>query len=116
MRFVVHLFIAAVALWVAVTIVPGLHYTGSLLMLLGVALVFGVLNAVVKPVLLLLSLPLLILSLGLFTLILNAFLLWLTGTLSQALGLGFSVAGFWAAFLGAIVVSVVNIALSLMID
>jgi hypothetical protein len=60
----------------------------------------------------LLALPLLILTLGLFTFVLNALTLWLTGTISDALGLGFHVAGFWAAFFGALVVSLVSLMLS----
>jgi putative membrane protein len=113
MRFLVHLLITAAALWVATKIVPGIQYTGSFLTLLGVALVFGALNALVKPVLLVLSLPVMILTLGLFTLILNALLLWLTSAFSSALGLGFHVNGFVAAFLGALVVSVISFVLSI---
>ena len=116
MRFLLRLLINAAALWVAVQIVPGIQYAGTLLTLLAVALIFGLLNTIVKPVLLLLSLPLLIVTLGLFTLILNAILLWLTSSLSGAFGIGFHVNGFLAAFFGAIVVSIVSIVLSLAID
>jgi putative membrane protein len=116
MRFLFRLLANAAALWTAVQVVPGIQHHGTVLALLGVALIFGVINAIVKPVLLLLSLPLLLVTLGLFTLVLNAMLLWLTSSLSAALGLGFHVSGFAAAFLGAIVVSLVSIALSLIID
>jgi putative membrane protein len=115
MRFVMRLLINAAALWAAVRLVPGIRFTGSLPSLLGIALVFGVLNAIVRPVLILLSLPLLLLTLGLFTLVLNAFVLWLTSAFSAALGLGFEVRGFSAAFIGAIVVSVVSIVLSIFV-
>jgi putative membrane protein len=115
MRFFLRLLVNAAALWTAVQVVPGIRYTGTLPMLLVVALIFGVLNAIVRPVLMLLSLPLLIVTLGLFTLVLNACLLWLTSSLSGALGLNFHVDGFVAAFLGAIVVSLVSIALSFVI-
>ena len=113
MRFVIHLLITAAALWVATKVISGIHYTGSFLTLVGVALVFGILNALLKPVLMVLSLPMMILTLGLFTLILNALLLWLTSALSTSLGLGFQVNGFVAAYLGALVVSVVSFALSM---
>ena len=91
----------AAALWVATQIVPGISFSGDWRLLLVVALVFGVLNVLVRPVLIVLTFPFLLLTLGLFTLVLNAFMLWLTSALSEALGLGFHVRGFWAAFLGA---------------
>lgn len=112
MRFFIRLLINAAALWVASAIVPGISHEGGWVNLLLVALVFGVLNAVIRPFLTLLSCPLLILTLGLFTLVLNAGMLLLTGAVSQGLGLGFSVAGFWPAFLGGVVISVVSILLS----
>jgi putative membrane protein len=77
--------------------------------------VFGVLNVALRPILILLTLPLFILTLGLFTLVLNALMLWLTGRVSDALGLGFHVDGFGAAFLGALVVTVVSFLLSLFV-
>jgi putative membrane protein len=77
--------------------------------------VFGVLNVVVRPILILLSLPILIVTLGLFLLVLNAALLLLTSTISDALGLGFHVDGFVAAFLGGLVVSIVGLALSMFV-
>ena len=82
--------------------------------LLGVALVFGVVNAFVRPVARILTFPIVILTLGLFLLVINGFMLWLTSALSDALDLGFHVQGFVAAFLGALVVSIVSGALSLM--
>ena len=112
MRFVIRLLISALALWVAVQIVPGVSYEGEWVKLLLVALVLGLLNALVRPVLVLLSCPMLIVTLGLFTLVINAFVLWLTSALSGKLGLGFHVTGFWSAFLGALVVSVVSFLLS----
>jgi putative membrane protein len=81
-----------------------------------VALIFGVLNAAVRPVLWLMTLPLLLLTLGLFTFVLNAVMLWLTGAVSGAFGLGFQVEGFRAAFLGALVVSIVSFMLSLFVS
>lgn len=115
MRFVVRLLISAFALWVAVQIVSGVTYRGEWSKLLLVALVFGLLNALVRPLLLLLSCPMLILTLGLFTLVVNALVLWLTSALAGSLGLGFHVAGFWAAFLGALVVSIVSVLVSVLL-
>ncbi|HKF43571.1 MAG TPA: phage holin family protein [Thermoanaerobaculia bacterium] len=112
MRFVLRLLINAAALWVATKIVPGVTYSGDGLTLLLVALVFGILNALLRPLLALLSCPLLILTLGLFTFVINAVILLLTSSLAGSLGIGFHVDGFWAAFLGALVVSIVSILLS----
>jgi putative membrane protein len=112
MRFVIRTLVTALALWVAVEIVPGVDYQGEWIKLLLVALVLGVLNALVRPLLLFLSCPMLIVTLGLFTFVVNALILWLTGALSGKLGLGFHVAGFWSAFLGALVVSIVSFLLS----
>jgi putative membrane protein len=99
---------------VATRIVPGVTYTGGWMPILGVALVFGVVNAFIRPVAKILTFPIVILTLGLFLLVINGFMLWLTSALSDALGLGFHVQGFLAAFLGALVVSIVSGVLSLM--
>ena len=115
MHILWRLLINAAALWVATRIVPGISFTGDWWRLLIVALVFGVLNVALRPFLMILSLPLLILTLGLFTLVLNALMLWLTSAASEALGIGFRVSGFWAAFFGSLVVSVVSFALSLFV-
>jgi putative membrane protein len=113
MRFLVRLLVNAAALWVATAIVPGVTYTGGALPLLGVALVFGVINATLRPLTKILTFPLIILTLGIFALVINGLMLWLTSSLSEALGLGFHVRGFWAAFWGALVVSLVSTMLSL---
>jgi putative membrane protein len=115
MPFLVRLLVNAVALWVATRIVTGVTYTGAVLPFLGVALVFGVVNAVIRPIVKLLSLPFIIVTLGIFALVVNGFMLWLTGSLSGALGLGFHVSGFWAAFWGALVVSVVSTILGMLV-
>ena len=112
MRLILRILINAAALWVAVRFVPGLAYTGTPLMLVCVAIVFGVVNTIVKPIVILLSIPAILLTLGVFLLVINALMLWLTGWLSTSLGLGFHVEGLGAAFLGAIVVSLVAWALS----
>jgi putative membrane protein len=113
MRFLVRLLINAAALWVAVRLVHGITYEGGgWLPFLGVALVFGLVNAFIRPVLKLLSLPLIFLTLGLFALVVNGAMLWLTSALSGALGLGFHVDGCWTAILGALIVSIVSALLS----
>ena len=112
MRTLLHLLINAAALWVATRVVPGISYSGDWRLLIVVGLVFGVLNAAVRPILMLLTLPLLIVTLGLFYFVLNALMLLLTSAISEALGLGFPVDGFGAAFLGALVVSLVSLLLS----
>jgi len=112
MHFVLNLLINAFALWAAAKVISGITYSGPWYGLLIVALVFGVLNAFVRPLLKFLSFPLVILTLGLFIFILNAFMLWLTSAASKALDLGFTVAGFWPALWGALVISLINMMLS----
>lgn len=116
MSFLLRLLITAAALWVAVRIVPGISYGGSMPSFLVLALIFGVINAVLRPILMLLSLPLLILTLGLFTFVVNALAFWIAGNVSGVLGFPFRVAGFWAAFWGAIVVTVVSMLLSMFVS
>jgi putative membrane protein len=115
MAFVVRWIVNAAALWVATQIVPGVTYTGGSVPFFGVALVFGVINAFIRPVAKLLTFPIIILTLGLFALVVNGLMLWLTSALSGALDLGFHVRGFWSAFFGALVVSIVSTLLSMMI-
>ena len=112
MRFLLRLLINAAALWVAVRIVPGITYEGGTLPFLGVALVFGLVNAFIRPILKLLTLPIIFLTLGLFALVINGLMLWLTSALATALGLNFHVEGCWTAILGALVVSIVSALLS----
>jgi putative membrane protein len=115
MQILIRLLINAAALWAATRLVPGISFTGEWPWLLVVALVFGVLNISVRPVLWFMTLPLLLITLGLFTFVLNAVMLWLTGAVSDSLGLGFHVEGFGAAFLGALVVTIVSFMLSLFV-
>jgi putative membrane protein len=115
MQFILRLLATAAALYVAVALVPGIVYDGGIAGLLGVALVFGVVNAFIRPILQVLTCPLVVLTLGLFVFILNAFLLWLTAQLAQALGIQFDVIGFWSAFVGAILIAIVSTALNLFV-
>ena len=115
MRFLLRLLVNAAALWVATRLVTGVSFDGGVLPFVGVALVFGVVNALIRPVAKLFTLPIIILTLGLFALVVNGLMLWLTSSVSSALGLGFHVSGFWAAFFGGLVVSVVSTLLSIFV-
>jgi len=115
MPFILRLLVNAAALWVATTIVPGVTFAGGWVPFLGVACVFGVVNAFIRPVAKVLTFPIIILTLGIFALVVNGLMLWLTSSLSEGLGLGFHVSGFWAAFWGALVVSFVSTILSMLV-
>ena len=113
--FFARLIINAVALWVAIRLVPGIVYEGDVVGILGLALIFGIVNAIIRPLISLLTCPLIVLTLGLFTLVINGIMLWLAGAIGGSLGINISVAGFWPAFWGGIIVSIVSIILSLFI-
>src|SRR6266699_1451533 len=115
MAFLTRLLVNAAALWVATRLVPGVSYSGGWLSFLAVAAVFGEVNAFIRPVAKILTFPLIIVTLGIFALVVNGLMLWLTSSLSEALGLGFHVSGFWAAFWGALVVSIVSTILSMLV-
>jgi putative membrane protein len=101
--FLARVLVNALAIYLAAAIVPGVEITGVLAALVA-GLVFGLVNAFVRPVLLVLTLPLTLLTLGLFLFVLNAFCFWLTSAVVK----GFDVHGFWAALFGALLVSVVS--------
>ncbi len=115
MRLILRLLINAAALFIAVKLIPGLHFTGGIGNLLLVALVFGVVNALVRPILTVLSCPLIVITLGLFMLVINGALLMLTGWLSTRWNLGFSVDGFLPALLGGLVIGLVSTVLTLFV-
>jgi putative membrane protein len=112
MRFLLRLVINAAALWVAVQIVPGITYSGDWAPFFGVALVFGLVNAFIRPIVKLFTLPIIFLTLGLFALVVNGMMLSLTAYLSNKLGMHFQVDGCWTAILGALVISIVSALLS----
>jgi putative membrane protein len=115
-NLLLRLIINAVGLYVAAQIVPGLSFAkADWVTVVIVAFIFGLVNALVRPVLTLLTCPLVALTLGLFTFIINALMLALTGWIAQQLHLGFTVNGFAAAFVGALVVSIVSLVLTLII-
>jgi putative membrane protein len=98
--------ITTVAVWLAANIVHGITFTSPGLFL--AALLLGLLNAFVRPVMLLLSLPLLIFTLGLFTLVINALLLWSVGSILK----NFHVDGFGPAFWGSLIISITSLVLN----
>jgi putative membrane protein len=110
--FLIRVVVNALALGAAAWLLAGISVGGDtqeqLLTLLAVGAVFGVINAFITPVVKLLSLPFIILTLGLFLLVVNALMLMLTSSISDALGLSFSVDGFWTAVLGSIIISIVS--------
>jgi putative membrane protein len=116
---VIQLLINAAALYVAQLIIDGVDFDFSQpnawLEFAIVALIFGLVNTFLKPVLRLLTLPITVVTLGLFLLVLNALLLLLVGWISTELSLGFTVDGFLPAVLGAIVISIVGLLLSMVI-
>jgi len=114
-KFFVRWAINALALWVAILVVPGIDFDGDWTGLLWLALIIGLLNALVRPLLKFLTCPLILLTLGLFTIVINTILLMLTSSIGQALNLGLSVDGFWPAVLGSIVISIVSVIMSLIL-
>ncbi|MFT3889155.1 MAG: phage holin family protein [Arachnia sp.] len=113
MEFVTRLIVTALATAAAVWLVPGISLTDGdtthkVLTLLGVALIFGVVNSVVAPVVKVLGACLIVLTLGVFLLIINALMLQLTSWLAGIVGLGFHVDGFGSAFWGALIISIIG--------
>ena len=121
MSFLLRVIINAAAIWLATQILSGIEVVGGddtttrVLVLLAVGLVFGLVNAVVKPIVKLISLPLYILTLGLFTLVVNALMLMLTGWLSERTDYGLRIENFGQALLGALIISIVSFLLSVVI-
>ena len=110
----------AVGVWAAVLIVDGVDVearttAGRIGTYLLVGLIFGLVNAFIRPVAKLISLPLIVLTLGLFALVVNALMFWLVAAISGGIGVPFHVDGFWAAFWGAIVAGIVSWVLSLVV-
>jgi putative membrane protein len=111
-KFFIRWAINAVGLYAAVLIVPGINFGGQWTDLLWLALISGLLNALVRPLLKFLTCPLIILTLGLFTIVVNTLMLMLTSSVGQSFGLDFSVDGFWPALLGSLVISLVSVVMS----
>lgn len=123
MQLLIRLIINAVAIWLAAAWVDKIEILspadkgngGKVIVILVVAVVFTVVNAVIKPIVKLLSLPLVIVTLGLFLLVINALMLWLTAKITETTDYGLRVDGFWAAVWGGIIVAVVNWVLGILV-
>jgi putative membrane protein len=115
MGFLVAVLVNAAALWVAVTVLPGIEYAGEWYQWLIVGAIFGVVNAFVKPILGLLTLPITVVTLGLFLVVLNALMLYLTSFLAGPIAGPFTISSFLDAILGALIISIVGMALHFLI-
>jgi putative membrane protein len=112
----VNLLINAIALYAAVALISGIvPQSSNWLSFIWLALIFGLINAILKPVLTVVGCPFIILTLGLGALLINTLLFYLAGEIGTRFGVGFTVAGFWPAFFGALVVSIVSFMLGIFI-
>jgi len=116
-KFILRLAINAIALYLAAFFLPGIDLQGSLSSILVLALIFGLANALVRPLISILTCPLIILTLGLFTLVINTFMFWLTSIIGQSFGIAMVINEpvWWNAFLGGLVVSIVSVVLTLIL-
>ncbi|TAN40896.1 MAG: phage holin family protein [Nitrospirae bacterium] len=111
-RIIIRWLINTIAIMLAIKFIPGISYSGEWWGILLVSIIFGLVNSFIRPFVKLFTLPFLILTLGLFTFVINGLMLKLTSWLSGQLSLGFHVEGFWSAFWGALVISLVSLILS----
>lgn len=114
-RYFIKWIINTIAIMLAIRYVPGIVFSGEWWGILLVGLLFGLVNTFIRPFIKLFTLPLLIASLGLFTFVINAMMLSITSWLSGKFHLGFQVEGFKAAFLGALLISIASMVLSILV-
>lgn len=116
-KFILRWAINAIALYLAVLILPGIDLRSNLVSILWLALIFGLVNALFRPLIQLLTCPLIMLTLGLFTLVINTFMFWLTSVIGRSFGFGLTISDpvWWNAFLGGLVVSIVSVVLTLIL-
>lgn len=116
-KFILRWAINAVALYLAVLVLPGIDLASAPTSIIWLALIFGLMNALVRPLISILTCPLIILTLGLFTLVINTFMFWLTSVIGQSFGIALTITDpvWWNAFLGGLVVSIVSVVLTLML-
>lgn len=114
-RLLLRLLINTLGLFMAVMLVPGVAFSGPWWHLALVGAIFGVINALLRPLLTLLTCPLVLLTLGFFALVINGLLFWITASLAESLGIAFQVRGFWSAFLGALVAGLVSLLAALLV-
>jgi putative membrane protein len=111
-HLILKIMINALSIAVAVKFIDGIVFTGEWWKMIIIGAVFGIVNSLLKPIVTIFTFPLIILTLGLFTLIVNTLMLIITAKLSIPLELGLSIYGFWPAFKGALIISLVSIMLS----
>ncbi|HSO10912.1 MAG TPA: phage holin family protein [Anaerolineales bacterium] len=116
-KFILRLLINAIALYLAVLILPGIELLSGMASIVWLALIFGVVNALFRPLLKFLTCPLIILTLGLFTLVINTFLFWLTSIIGQSFDIALVISDpvWWNAFLGGLVVSIVSVVMTMIL-
>ena len=116
-KFILRLAINAIALYLAVLVLQGIDLRSNPGSILWLALIFGFVNALFRPLLKFLTCPLIILTLGLFTLVINTFLFWLTSVIGQSFGIDLVISNpvWWNAFLGGLVVSFVSVVMTLIL-
>ena len=113
MKLILRIIINAVAIWITSLLLSGFVFTGNIINLILIGIVFGLVNALIRPLVKLLTLPINVLTLGLFSLVINTFMLMLTVWLSSSLSLeGGFFKSFLTAFVGAIIISVISTILS----
>ena len=116
-KFILRWVINAIALYLAVLLLPGIDLGSGLVSILWLALIFGLINALFRPLLQFMTCPLIILTLGLFTLVINTFLFWLTSVIGQSFGLELIINDpvWWNAFLGGLIVTLVSVAMTMIL-
>lgn len=113
--FVYRWAIGGLGLLIADALVPGIHYDGNAVEFIILALIFGLVNATLKPILSVLTCPLVLFTLGLFMLVINALMLGLTSSLGRAIGIPFFVDSFGAAFWGGIIISLTGLLATMLV-
>ena len=117
-KFILRLAINAIALYLAILILPErIELQSELSSIIWLALIFGLVNALFRPLLKFLTCPLILLTLGLFTLVINTFLFWLTSVIGQSFGIELIISDpvWWNAFLGGLIVSIVSVIMTLIL-
>src|SRR5512132_2014512 len=116
-KFILRWAINAIALYLAVLILPGIDLKSGPVSIIWLALIFGLVNALLRPLISILTCPLIALTLGLFTLVINTFMFWLTSVIGQSFGFGLIISDpvWWNAFLGGLVVSVVSVVMTMIL-
>lgn len=116
-KFILRWAINAIALYLAILILPGIDLRSGMVSVIWLALIFGLVNALFRPLLKFLTCPLIVLTLGLFTIVINTFLFWLTSVIGQSFGLELLISDpvWWNALLGGLVVSIVSVIMTLIL-